>query len=356
MTARAFEKELQGEEPPSLDTARDLCQAADRFYRRRLWDRLREDQLVFLRRGGADEPLFCGLTGALGEVFSLTAYLGAESYEFFQKLHHGAIHSVGEFYSEQRSIGVYFVARSELTRPDREFLRAAGHGTGKGERVPQFRAIRPGYHAWYVTEAEARILVECLTAMTWFSDFLSAGSGEDYWEQHGTFPLLTPAGDGYAVSRTKAPEGTVELPALPAVDRKRVQSILGRRLPRRGILQVDHFYGGGMIGKKDERKFCIRLALAIDGETAFAYPPQVADPQAALGDLLSNVVLDAIEAGGALPRQVQVRDSRYRILLKPLADCLSIEVVTVPGLPALDFAKGELLRMMGDPQGPLGGL
>jgi hypothetical protein len=60
---------------------------------------------------------------------------------------------------------VEFVPRAELERQDRELLAGLGHSQGRGLPSPIFRAIRPGFHPWFVTEAEAMTLAECILAV-----------------------------------------------------------------------------------------------------------------------------------------------------------------------------------------------
>jgi hypothetical protein len=57
---------------------------------------------------------------ALGEVFSLHAYIRGESYGSFRKMAAGRPFSVGEFFGSLGGAYVAFVGLSELTLPDRE--------------------------------------------------------------------------------------------------------------------------------------------------------------------------------------------------------------------------------------------
>ena len=104
-----------------------------------------------------------------------------------------------------------------------------------------------------------------------------------------------------------------------------------------------------MVGEAHERKACVRLAIAIDSETAFAFPPEVGSPESSVGDLLAEVVLTAIESSGALPSELRVKSREYKSMLGPLAKALGTPVKVVKSLPAADFARDQLLRMMSDP-------
>jgi hypothetical protein len=128
-----------------------------------------------------------------------------------------------------------------------------------------------------------------------------------------------------------------------------IRRIRDSRYPFQGVLEVDHFYGDMMIGEKNQRKSCLRMGLAIDAQSGFAYPPEVSSPGPSTGEVLIRVILRAIESACALPREVHVRGGEFKLLLGPLAEALGFSVKVMKSLPALDFAKCELMDMMGEP-------
>ena len=352
-----FRKQLAGEEPPSFATMQTLCDLAADLLARHPWDLLAEYELVVVEEPASRELCFCSVIGALGQVRALHAYLGPEGYHFFKRLQSGDTMTVGEFFGAQRNVYVEFVRLKELTASDRELLKAIGHPLKRGTLAPIFRSIRPGYHPWYVTEGEARILAECQRALITISDLALANPDAGYWDTEGVYPLVSRRaeegkGHEYQLRPVKAPAVTPPAYELPTLDEARIQRIRDRKLPSRGVVEVDHFYGAGMVGKENERKACFRMGLAIDAESGYAYPPEAALPATCTGDVLARVVLQAIESAGALPREVHVRDGEHRVLLDPLAQALGFSVSVMKSLPALDFAKSQLLEMMGDP-GPL---
>ena len=352
-----FQKELVGEEPPSFATMQTLYHLATDLFARRPWNLIAEDELVLVEEATSKELCFCSVMGALGQVRALQVYLGPEGYHFLRKLQSGQAITVGEFFATQRSVSVEIVRLGELTGPDRKFLEAMGHPLKRGTLAPIFRAIRPGYHPWYVTEGEAGILAQCQRALIKICDHLQAKPDLHYWDKENVYPTLSREGEegdeqGYRVRLVEAPSFPVPTPNLPTVDEVHVQRIRDCRYPSQGVLEVDHFYGAGMIGEKNERKACPRMGLAIDAKSGLAYPPEVSLPASSAGDVLTRVVLQAIESACALPREVHVREGEFKALLDPLAQALGFSVRVMKSLPALDFAKKQLLEMMGDP-GPL---
>lgn len=335
---------------------RTLCDLAKDLFARHPWDLLAEDALVLVEERASGEVCYCSVMGALGQVRALHVYIGPEGYRLFKKLHSGETMTVGEFFAAHRSVYVEFVRLGELTPPDRNLLEVMGNPLKRGTLAPIFRSIRPGYHPWYVTEGEARILVECQQALITMCDLVQANRDFHYWEKEDIYPLLSRKNEEgkegeYQISLVEAPAFALPIPELPTLDEARIQRIRDSRYQFQGVLEVDHFYGAGMIGEKNQRKACFRMGLAIDAKSGLAYPPEVSLPASSTGDVLTRVVLQAIESACALPREIHVRGSEFKILLEPLAQTLGFSV-RVKSLPALDLAKSQLLERMGDP-GPL---
>lgn len=352
-----FQKELIGEQSPSFATMQTLYDVATHLFARRPWNLIAEDELVLVEEAASRELCFCSVMGALGQVRAVYVYLGAGGYRFFKQLQSGRTITVGEFYASQHSVSVEFVRLGELTAPDRKLLQAMSHPLKRGTLVPIFRAIRPGYHPWYVTEHEARILAECQKALITIYDLLRANPARHYWDKENVYPMLSRQSEegneeGYWIRLVVPPRLTAPMSNPPTLDEPHVQRIRDSRYSSQGVLEVDHFYGAGMIGEKNERKACFRMGLAIDAQSGHAYPPEVSSPASPAGDILTRVVLQAVESASALPQEVHVSDREFKVLLDPLGQALGFSVRVMRSLPALDLAKKQLLGMMGDP-GPL---
>jgi hypothetical protein len=347
-----FVEELKGEEPLSLATGRRLCQLAGVVASHQPWAKLLEDDLVFVHDAVRDQNDACSVMGKLGQVYAVVVYLGVEGYHFFRKLQESAEISRGDFFAEQRSISVEYVGRKELTRQDRELLAAAGFPSVRGGMYPKFRAIRPGYMHWYVTEGEARILAGGLDAVAAICHALSEPDCPEFWEREGIYPLVTHDESGYNLRPIIAPKPTRAVPAAAPLDQARIRRILDRKPGVEGVLEADHFHAAAPIGGSHERKACTRVALAVDATSGFLYPPAVAMPETATGEMLADVILGAVETSGTVPREICVRSADYRVHLEPLAKALGSRVTVARSLPELDRAKVSLLKMVGD-SGPI---
>jgi hypothetical protein len=349
---RFFQKQL-GEEAPSFQTMQALFKLTADIHAARPWDNLTEDELIVFQEPPSGELCFCSAMGALGQAHAVQIYIGVASYFWFQKLHAGEAASIGDYLANQHSVFVHFVSPSELTAPDRELAKAMGHPLTRGTDAPLFRTIRPGYHPWYVTESEARVLARGLQSILVTADYLATNRDDDLWIDEDVYPFVRlfekPDRLEYTINLIPGPTQTPIMPKLPELDQDRIQSILDRSFPSAGILEVDHFYSAARIGDKHDRKACMRVALAIDSKTALAFPPQVGAPEDSTGEMLRQVVLDAVEAKRALPVAIHVRNREFKILLDQLAETLGFRVKVRDSLPALEFAKSEMQLMLGDP-------
>jgi hypothetical protein len=289
--------------------------------------------------------------GRLGEVLAMHAYIGNESYRLFRKIAAGEIAGPGEFFESQQSVYVEFVPREDLEVQDRKLLTAMGHPLRKADVAPVFRAVRPRYHPWYVTEQEARTLAECVRAVTAVCSLASREPDLNYWDQENIYPVVSQMEGEHDQPQYRVELEEVALPSEPQLSLGRVEEHL-RRLRNqdyalRGVIELDYFLSGAMIGKKNERKSFMRVALAVDANTGIVFPPELGAPEISTGDMLAMAMIKAVEAGRALPTIVRVQDQRFKDCLEPISKACGFSIKMVRSLPALASARASLLSMMG---------
>ncbi|MGH9664097.1 MAG: DUF7309 domain-containing protein [Bryobacteraceae bacterium] len=351
-----FKKQLAGEQAPSLASMEDLLRLAGGFADLEPWKARSDADLVMVP--ALDNQLcFCSVMGALGEVFALQVYIGLEGYRFFQRVSSGLIRSSGDFFAGQRGVSVEFVQLKELTAPDRELLKALGHPLRRGTFAPLFRANRPGYHPWYITEAEANLLRCCLQAEIALLDALSKQPDLPLWDRENAFPAVrhipVKGHPGrYEIRVEDVPPEPKSSPVLPVLDERKLNATLARQLPMNGVFEIDRFYGNAVIGGPNQRKACMRVALVVDANSGLVFPPLVESPSLPVGDMLVKALYTAIEAAGATPAAVQVVNPEFKVLLAPFAAALGFRVELADSLPALEPARQSLLSFIGG-EGPL---
>jgi hypothetical protein len=350
---RCFVTELEGETPPSFSTMQSLYELASVLYGLRPWQLLDESQLILTRPSASDELCFCSVMGMLGEVYSMHAYIGAEGLRQFRKIEAEEIADPGEFLASVRCVYVEFVPRAELERQDRELLAWLGHPKGRGLASPIFRSMRPGFHPWFVTEEEARMLAGCIRAVIEVCSAVAGQKNVKFWSRADTYPMVSRV-DG-AEPRYQVEQVKSILPAEPPMppvrlDEEALRGLRSRDYPVRGAMELDLIFSGAAIGKKNERKACSTISLAVDAESGLVLAPEVADSSVAAGEVLARVFLKAIQASRALPKEVRVRNPRLKECLAPLMESFGVAVRVAKRLPAADQARSHLLKFM------LGGL
>lgn len=348
-----FVKELKGENPLTLATAKRLYTLGDEFFGREPWTQLSDVELILVRPAGFADTCYGSVMGAGGQVFSLRAYIGDEGFRLFRRIVSDERISPGEFYAMNRSVSIELVTPSEQTPPDRELIRAMGTGLRKGAPVPLFRAGRPGFHPWFVTEEEGQLLSSCIDVVTIFSDYVADHPDINFWPSDTTYPLLTGERKGrgkekFVLTACQVAPPPIDVRQLPPIDTARIDLILSRGYPMRGVIEIDLFYSASMVGGKYERKATVRGALVADAESGIVLRPELGAPFETLGDVLTRALLSAIESSELLPREVRVRNVDSSIPLRPLESDLRLSLQVVDRLPACDQAKKSRLRMMGD--------
>lgn len=344
-----FADELPGENIPSFVQLQILYEIASDLADLQPWNFLDESQLVVLRERVSGELCYCSVMGALREVFALHAYVGLESFRLFRRISTEEISDPGVFFASQQSVYVEFVPRRELERQDRNLLAALGHPSGKGRHSPIFRAIRPGFHPWFVSAEEAEILMECIQAVVIVARAALDKGNAHFWSEADTYPFVSKGEEGsaeYRVDLIKAnpPDGPAPAPAK--VDRTALDSVLHQDFTVRGVMELDHILSGAPIGQENERKACACFALALDSEAGVIHATDVTDCSVAPADALAKVFIKSVQANRTLPKEVRVRTETLRNCLAPLMRSLGVSIQTAPTLSAADEARAHLLGFL----------
>jgi len=263
---RFFEKQLAGEPPLSWETAGQLYEIATGLFSIEPGEFVDDYELILIPDTESGEICYCSIMGALGEVFSLQVYVGAESYRFFRKIVNAEAITPGDFFASVHGVSVEFVGAREQTLPDRELLDALGHSKKRGLRAPIFRANRPGYHPWHVTESEGQLLLRCMRGVLAFCGYLLEETEDiNYWEQKDVFPFLSSGPDDtthkhFEIRMAEAPEPPVASPRSADLDENLISAILRQNLLRHGVFEVAHFFREQRSAKRTNPKPALALS------------------------------------------------------------------------------------------------
>jgi hypothetical protein len=346
-----FSKQLEREQPLAEATARRLYQLSLALATLKPWNFVGDGEIFLVEDPVSEQTCYCSIMGALGEVLSLHVYIGPDSYRLLRKVLAGKKVSPGEFFAAHRGVSVEFVHAPELTPADRVLLKHFKHPLGNRMMAPIFRALRPGYHPWYVAEPEAVLLARCMEAALVLCDVLLRNPDADYWQQDDVFPLVAPKDDdgprqSFKLIQVRAPVPQAAPLVPPPLDEARLARILANDYSQQGAVEADYFYTRGVIGEAHQRKAILPMALVTDAESGFLFKPEMGTPAQSQGETLICAVMSAIESGRRMPREIRVRQSEFKTLLEPLAGRLGIAVIVAKSLPEIDRAKKAFLAMM----------
>jgi hypothetical protein len=228
---RFFSRQLPGEQPLSFETADRLYRLSLEMDRMKPWEFLADQELILVEDRESGEICYCSVMGSLSGALSFQVYIGAESYRFFRRIVNDEPVKPVDFFATVRNVSAEFVLANERTPPDNELLAALGHPKKRGTEAPIFRAQRPGYHPWYLTEGEGRLLVRCMKIVFGFCSHIMATPEVDYWGEEDSFPLMVQTGDAnggeeFDLRVVRAPEPPTSVPQAEALDETLIAGIV----------------------------------------------------------------------------------------------------------------------------------
>jgi hypothetical protein len=342
-----FQDQLKGEEALSPTTAVQLYAETTRFMEERPWEFLADEELILVDDPESGERCYCCVMGAAGEWIGMHVYQGEESYRMYRKLASGQKPDPYSFYEKQKGVSLEIVRAAELEAADRVLLKALDHPLKKGMLAPQFRAVRPGFLPWYVTEAEGRLLRYCLCAVNVFCATVTDEELAKFWRKKDAFPLVV-------VPENKEQEYKVCLVTAPApgpapievadLDEERIRRIAAEYKKSETILEAEHFFAPGIIGQKNERKMCMHPTIIADANSGFLYHTEFGMPGESRAASVSRALLAAMESAHFVPAEVRVKETVLGTGLAGLGSALGFEVRTVKNLPAVQEAKRFLIE------------
>lgn len=349
-TTRFFEDQLNGEPALTFATANRLFHLASQVSFIKPWRTMRDTDLVLVKDPASRQMCYCSALGAAGETFAILVYQGMDSFRLFRKIVSGAPLSTGDYLAEQRSVTLELMPSELLERPDRELARTLGHSLKNGCVAPQFRAGRPGYHPWYPTEAEGKLLANCAESVLAFCQHREAEPEVRYWTHEDVYPrVFWQQNATFWVENVIAREKPPATPEPAQLDEARLANLSKSDYPVRGVIELDEFYSGIPIGGPNERKACMRVVLAADADTQFIYMVEALTVGQARATVMAEGMLKVIEQHRFVPAELRVKRETDLSVLAPLKGRLGFKL-SVTNLPSLARAKAELLRHLGDPE------
>jgi len=341
-----FQEQLQGEEALLRTTAEQLYRAATSFMLERPWEFLADEELILVDDPESGERCYCCVMGAAGEWIGMYVYQGEESYRMFRKLAEGHKPDPYGYYEKQKGVSLEIVEARELEAADRVLLKAFNHSLKAGMLAPQFRAVRPGYLPWHVTEGEGRLLLYCLRAVNVFCATTRDEELDEFWQKKDVYPLVVQGrpDQEYQVSLVAAPSPGPAPVEVPDLDEERIRRVVSECKKTETILEAEHFFAPGIIGQKNERKMCMHITIIADAKSGFIYHTEAGMPGESGAAIVSHALLAAMQAAHFVPAEVRVKETALGTGLAGLGSAVGFEVRTVKKLPAAEEAKSCLIE------------
>ena len=244
----------------------------------------------------------------------------------------------------------------ELNSQDHQLLKALGHPRG-AQVGPEFRVIRRGHHPWFLTEEEAQLLAQCVRTVAMIYMMVSKQPEVEFWPSKNVYPFVLDmevvkvgkelTEERCRIQPTEMPMPPEKPPTFFMPDNKTLQNLTKGDHRMGGVLELDHFLTGMVVGKKDERKACVCLAMAADAKTGVVFRPEVAPPGMTPSEALVKALLNAIQDYRGIPQEVRVKNTFSKKSIEPISRICGFSVKVLKALPALDRARTEMLRAMG---------
>lgn len=152
---------------PSIDEWRRLYEAAEAFGEIRSWEWMSDSWTFGVRDPITGTIAYCSVMGALGELYGLAAYLGAEGLHSLQDmLLREPDYDDINLGMDIRSLMATFQSRGDLRKADLEVIRKLGLSFRGTHIWPLFRSYEPGLFPWFLTQDQAAFLTLILQQAT----------------------------------------------------------------------------------------------------------------------------------------------------------------------------------------------
>lgn len=335
----------------SIDTWRKLYPAAEKLRKLAPWNYLFDDALFAVREPVTGQTYYCSVLGALGEVFALCAYRGAEGYESWERMHFGDENDdyYGDVFISQDLLMVEFVNRRELGKPDIQTIKNLALKIKGKNAHPCFRSMIPGCPPWHINENEAQALIPILHCASLFAVECEKNPekvGENRGGLRTYLPGVDIAEDSPVPTIFEKPETKAKkaAPKIVEVDPFTLKALKDAK-PGMGLVwEVDAFFNLGMpVGDRD-RPYWPRMVVVADHASGFLFNLEMVGPEADTCEAIARILFETIKKHGHKPSELHIRDADFAKALAPIAGKLDISVKVKKRLPAALMVKDHLSR------------
>jgi hypothetical protein len=344
--------------PPavSLDTWRELAEAARVFQQLAPWERMSSREMLGLGDPRSGRFAVAVVIGGQGAQRALALYRGDQGLRSLAYAVTGQVHpgeQPGAIFNLDM-LQLVFVPKNALAKEELRLLeRLRFHPPGdKGSLWPRFRSFRPGYLPWHSTQDEAEGFCGGLRKVIEYTKLFAEAAGVFAGREPLEVPFY-PADPGFAGPlRTEDLQWhklTAPPPApAPAFNLSEADSAQAQALPKREdwTWELDSFFVARAVDEGD-RPYFLKVAVVLDARSGIALRQRTAGPQLTLERLAGRALADAIQEVKTRPATVHVgRQSLVDALAELAGQCgLAVKLAgQMPAVAALRQSLQESLR------------
>ncbi|MCP4359649.1 MAG: hypothetical protein GY796_16710 [Chloroflexi bacterium] len=339
------------EESPTLEEWRPLYTAVNQIKKLAPWEWMDEDDLFGVQDPETGKLGFVSVMGGLGEHYSIGVYLGAEGlYRFWEMQEQGPFIEP-EFLLNTPQLQASFENRNDLSKKDRDVIKALKLKYRGRQAWPQFQSYAPGLAPWYLTAAETQflghILEQTLDVAPRFEDnpeLLEVDDELKYLirvphQEKGKLvwrdeirPILPPSPKEYRLPMD--PQAMAHLDDLPQTT---------------AILDVDFFWMPTPVKDEEERPYFPYNFLIMEASSGMILGTDMMIANPSADEMWSSLPMKLVQTLARInikPKTIRVVSPPLASFLEPLTERYEMELQLVDDLPNLENMKASLMDFM----------
>ena len=332
----------------SPDTWKNLYAAASEFAALKPWNLFDDNKLFGVHDPATGQMGYACVLGALGEVFALTVYRGAEGLDVHRRMQNNEFHRrPQELVAIQNCLMAEFADREDLEKADRSVIRKLGLSFRGPKEWPLFRSHLPSHAPWHLTQDEAAFLTLALHCGHDVASKVKAGQLDLAANPGQIFCCFPKGGEGNQTLETRWEPEPIHRPQPPEpliLNAESLARIKAMPLRADGIWEADISCLPAALTDRD-RPYLPRAALVVHQDSGFILHSDITPPDSSAQQALAESLLQAIAQSGRLPNGIQLRDEAFAACLAPLGKALGIQLKSGKLKMVLE-ARKELEKFM----------
>lgn len=339
---------------PSPIEMKNLYRAASEFRKLAPWDWM-DDSDIF----GVQDPFtggigYCCVLGALGEVFALVVYMGAEGLAVHLKLQNDEVEPDDpDLMFMQDCLMASFENKEDMDKDDIRLIKRLNLNFRGRNGWPMFKRYKPGFFPWHLNREEVLFLTAVLEQAMEVCRQLRENKDILTPTDAGLFLVRIPViedGNNIWKDEWRKP-GSVEETSFTVepVDELRIQRLKKAAKPTGSTWEIDFFYSPTPISEEGRPYYPYAIMIA-DHDTGFIYDVYLSHFSVHNKEFVEHF-LSCIENAEQLPKEIMVRKEEAARLFEAYAASLQIKLSVVKGLEAVGNARRALTIHLGSVQG-----